>query len=65
MLIFFSTYVPIDIRSNTRNSVLENMFARSFFSFFFFFDVVICRLFAKRLVLFGRVSIADGVIRAS
>lgn len=44
------------------NSVLENV--RDLF-FFFFFSIVICRLFAKRLVLFGRVSIADGVIRAS
>lgn len=43
------------------NSVLENMYE----IFFFFFSIVICRLFAKRLVLFGRVSIADGVIRAS
>lgn len=43
------------------NSVLENMYD----IFFFFFSIVICRLFAKRLVLFGRVSIADGVIRAS
>lgn len=44
------------------NSVLENMYE---IFFFFFFSIVICRLFAKRLVLFGRVSIADGVIRAS
>lgn len=43
------------------NTVLENMYE----IFFFFFSIVICRLFAKRLVLFGRVSIADGVIRAS
>lgn len=42
--------------------VLEN--TREIF-FFSFFSIVICRLFAKRLVLFGRVSMADRVIRAS
>lgn len=61
MRVDFSPHSTYQMYVAMCNSVLENMYE----IFFFFFSIVICRLFAKRLVLFGRVSIADGVIRAS
>lgn len=62
MRVDFSPHSTYQMYVAICNSVLENMYE---IFFFFFFSIVICRLFAKRLVLFGRVSIADGVIRAS
>lgn len=62
MRVDFSPHSTYQMYVAMCNSVLENMYE---IFFFFFFSIVICRLFAKRLVLFGRVSIADGVIRAS
>lgn len=61
MRVDFSPHSTYQMYVAMCNTVLENMYE----IFFFFFSIVICRLFAKRLVLFGRVSIVDGVIRAS